>query len=165
MRRLLPAPILSLWLWAIWLFLQGSLAPVDVGVGLLLALVVPWLTERLRPERPRIRAPLTIARLALVVLWDIVLSNIEVARRILGSQSKIRPGFLWLPLDLKDPHGVTTLAGIITMTPGTLSSDLSADRSHLLVHCFHLEDPAAVIARIKARYEAPLRRIFDGVEG
>jgi multicomponent K+:H+ antiporter subunit E len=56
------------------------------------------------------------------------------------------------------------LAGIITMTPGTLSSDLSPDRKHLLVHALHCPDEAAeaaLVADIKARYEAPLMEIFE----
>ena len=106
------------------------------------------------------RRPLLAARLALRVLWDIVLSNIEVARRILGRESRIHPGFVWVPLDIRNGHGIAALAGIITMTPGTLSAELSADRRHLLVHCFNLEDAAATVAQIKRDYETPLREIF-----
>ena len=98
--------------------------------------------------------------LAQRVLWDIVLSNIEVARRILGPERAITPGFLWLPLDLTNLHGITALASIITLTPGTLSAELSEDRRHLLVHCFNLRDAEATVAAIKQRYEAPLKEIF-----
>jgi len=94
------------------------------------------------------------------VLKDIVTSNIEVARLILGRESAIRPDYVWVPLSLTDTHGIVVLAGIVTMTPGTLSADLSPDRSQLLVHAFNIDDPAALIATIKARYEAPLMEIF-----
>jgi multicomponent K+:H+ antiporter subunit E len=80
-RRWLPAPLLSATLLAVWLLLNNTLDPAHVVLGALLAVVVPWFTEPLRPERPRLRRPLVIVRLGLVVLWDIVLSNIEVARR------------------------------------------------------------------------------------
>jgi multicomponent K+:H+ antiporter subunit E len=122
---------------------------------------VPWLTEALRPERPRVRRPLLIAKLGLVVLWDIVLSNIEVARRILGPESAIKPRFVWVPLALTDPHAILTLAGIITMTPGTLSAELSPDRRWLLIHAFNVGDEEALIAQIKSRYEAPLKEIYE----
>ena len=161
MKRLLPAPLLSATLLVVWLLLANTLDPAHIVLGALLAIVVPRFTEELRPERPRIRRPLVIARLALTVLWDIVLSNIEVARRILGPESAIRPRFVWIPLALTDPHAVLSLAGIITMTPGTLSAELSPDGSHLLVHAFNVEDEAALIAQIKARYEAPLKEIFE----
>jgi multicomponent K+:H+ antiporter subunit E len=88
----------------------------------------------------------------------------DVAKRVLGPESAIRPAFVWVPLDIQDPHGIVALAGIITLTPGTLSSDLSEDRRHLLVHALHCEDEAALVADIKARYEAPLRRALGELE-
>jgi len=94
------------------------------------------------------------------VLLDIVLANFEVARRILGPEAALRPRFVWLPLDIRDPYGIAALAGIITLTPGTVSSDLSADRQYLLVHAFNCDDPAALVASIKQRYERPLMEIF-----
>jgi multicomponent K+:H+ antiporter subunit E len=94
------------------------------------------------------------------VLKDIVTSNIDVARLILGRESAIQPRFVWVPLTITDPHGIVALAGIITMTPGTLSAELAPDRSHLLVHAFNVDDEAALIASIKTRYELPLMEIF-----
>jgi multicomponent K+:H+ antiporter subunit E len=99
-------------------------------------------------------------KLALRVLRDIVVSNVEVARRVLGPEAAIKPGFLRVPLDLTDDWAITTLAGIITMTPGTLTADVAADRSYLLVHAFHVDDAEAIIASIKTRYEAPLKEIY-----
>jgi multicomponent K+:H+ antiporter subunit E len=95
-----------------------------------------------------------------MVLKDIVTSNIEVARLILGRESAIRPDYLWLPLAITDAHGIVALAGIVTMTPGTLSAELSPDRRHLLIHALNIDDPAAMIATIKSRYESPLMEIF-----
>ncbi|WP_330970640.1 Na+/H+ antiporter subunit E, partial [Lysobacter sp. A3-1-A15] len=92
--------------------------------------------------------------------WDMLLSNIEVARRILGPERVLTPTFLWLPLELSNIHGITTLASIITLTPGTVSAELSDDRRHLLIHCFNLADAEDMLAIIKARYEAPLKEIF-----
>jgi len=161
MKRRFPAPLLSATLFAVWLLLNNTLDPAQLVLGAALAIVVPWFTETLRPERPRIRKPLLIVRLGLVVLWDIVLSNIEVARRILGPEEAIKPAFVWMPLELTDPHAIVSLAGIITMTPGTLSAELSPDRRHLLVHAFNVDDEAALIAQMKARYEAPLKEIFE----
>jgi len=160
-KRLLPAPLLSATLFLTWLLLNSTVDPAHLVLAAALAVVVPWFTEALRPERPRVRRPLAIVRLGLVVLWDIVLSNIDVARRILGPESAIKPRFVWVPLSLSDPHAILSLAGIITMTPGTLSADLSADRRYLLVHAFNVNDEAALIAQIKARYEAPLKEIFE----
>jgi multicomponent K+:H+ antiporter subunit E len=159
--RLLPAPVLSLVLWASWLMLNESASVGHVLLGAALAIAIPWFTERFRPDRPRLRGPGTVVRLAAVVLFDIVKSNVVVARQVLGPESRLRPAFVWVPLDIRDPHGIVALAGIITLTPGTLSSELSDDRRHLLVHAFNVDDPEALVAEIKQRYEAPLREIFE----
>lgn len=157
--KLLPAPLTSLALVLAWILLNGfSLAHLLLGV--VLAVVIPlWLKPvRSAPSQPRHFG--TMLKLAAIVTIDIFRSNIEVARRILGPEKHIRPGWIWVPLDLTDQQGIAILAGIITTTPGTLSTDLSADRKHLLVHCLHLDDPAEAIAGIKARYERPLLEIF-----
>ncbi len=161
MKRWLPTPLLSATLFATWLLLNNTLDPAHVALAAVLAVAVPRITGRLLPDLPQVRRPLTIAKLALVVLWDIVVSNVEVARRILGPEAAIRPRFVWVPLALTDPHAIVSLAGIITMTPGTLSAELSPDGRHLLVHAFNVDDEAALVAQIKARYEAPLQEIFE----
>ena len=161
LATLVPAPLISAALLATWLLLNGSLSAGHVVLGAALAIIVPWFTQRLRPDSTRLKRPGVALRLAAVVAKDIVLSNIEVARRILGPESAIRPRFVWVPLHIRDPHGIVALAGIVTLTPGTLSSDLSDDRRHLLVHAFNAGDEAALIAEIKTRYEAPLMEIFE----
>jgi multicomponent K+:H+ antiporter subunit E len=158
---LLPAPLITVALVLGWLMLNQSMSAGNLLLGFAFGLAIPWFSERFRPDQPFLSAWGTIVRLGLVVLRDIVMSNIDVARRVLGPESAIRPRFVWVPLDIRDPHGIVALAGIITLTPGTLSSDLRDDRRHLLVHALHCEDEAALVADIKARYEAPLIRIFE----
>jgi len=160
MNRLLPAPGLSITLWTAWLLLNNTLAPGHLVLGALLAWVVPLLVRPLWPDRPRLQRPGIAFRLALVVLRDIVTANMEVARRVLGPELALRPGFVRVPLAIRDPYGIATLAGIITLTPGTLSADLAPDHGHLLVHALHVDDEKALVESIKARYEAPLLEIF-----
>lgn len=166
MKRLFPTPMSSVLVFFVWLLLNNTLDPAHVLLAAFLAFAVPLVTSPMRPGRPRIRNWGVAMRLAAVVMWDIVKSNIEVARRILGPEQAIQPRFVWVPLELKNPHGVLTLAGMITMTPGTISSELSPDHSHLLVHVLHVEGGAAgeasVVDGIKERYERPLIRIFEG---
>lgn len=164
MKRLLPSPLSSAVLFLVWPVLNDAGSLGQWLLGALLAVAIPWFTAPLRDERPTLRRPVAVLRLGAVVLWDIVVSNVAVARRILGREAAIRPGFVWVPLAITDPHGIVALAGIVTMTPGTLSADLSSDRRHLLVHAFDVGDAAGLVATIQARYEAPLRRIFDGVD-
>jgi multicomponent K+:H+ antiporter subunit E len=161
LRKWLPSPLLSLMLWAVWLVLNSSASPGHVLLGALLAVVVPWFTEPLRPERIQPHAPWVLLRLLCTVLWDVVVSNIEVARRILGPQSRIRHSYVWVPLDVTSPHGRIALAIVITMTPGTLSALFSDDGKYLLVHAFNVDDEQALIASIKQRYERPLMEILQ----
>ena len=162
MMRPFPAPTLSVVLFVSWLLLAGSLSAGHVVLALVLAVVIPWWTERLGADRVRIASWGAATRLALIVLYDIVASAVTVARQILGPEERIRPGFVWVPLAIRDAYGTASLASIITMTPGTLSVDLSQDRRHLLVHALHVDDPAELIASIKSRYEQPLMAIFEG---
>lgn len=162
MMQLLPAPLISAALFVSWLGLTGSLAPGHLLLAALLAWAIPWWTRSLRPERTRIHAWPVVLRLSVVVLYDIVASAVTVAGQILGPEDRLMPGFVTVPLSIRDPYGIVSLASIITMTPGTLSVDLSADRERLLVHALHLRDPAALIASIKSRYERPLIAIFEG---
>ena len=165
MRRLLPSPLLSLALFITWPMLNESASAGHLLLGAAMALVLPWLTRAWRPDRPHLRHVGTALKLATTILLDIVKSNITVARLVLGNERHITPRFVWVPLSLRDPHGIVALAGVVTMTPGTLSADLSDDRRHLLVHAFDIDDDAAqaaLVADIKTRFEAPLIRIFEG---
>ncbi len=163
MKFLLPAPGVSIALFVAWLMLNASLSAGQLILGMSLALAIPWSLRRMRPQTPTLARPEVALRLALVVAKDIVVSGLGVARRILGPEAAIRPRFVWLPLAIRDPHGIAALAGIVTMTPGTLSAEISPDRRHLLIHAFDLEDEAALVADIRQRYEVPLRAIFGEV--
>ncbi|GHA85964.1 Na+/H+ antiporter subunit E [Cognatilysobacter bugurensis] len=160
MSRFLPSPPLSIAVLVLWLLLVAEFSAGQLVLGIALAIALPLVAGALQPERAHVRRTRAVFVLLARVLWDIVLSNIEVARRILGPESALTPTFVWLPLDLTNIHGITTLASIITLTPGTVSAELSEDRRHLLIHCFNLDDAEQLLATIKARYEAPLKEIF-----
>nr|WP_295382421.1 Na+/H+ antiporter subunit E [Pseudoxanthomonas sp.] len=160
MKRWIPSWPLSLTIFCFWLLMNSALSWGHAVLALVLAIVVPLFAARLDREFARIGRLRQVPRMLWVLGWDIVRSNIEVARRVLGPESAITPGFIWVPLDIGNIHGVAALTSIITLTPGTLSAVLSDDRRHLLVHVFDLKDPEAVIAQIKQRYEAPLMEIF-----
>jgi multicomponent K+:H+ antiporter subunit E len=160
MNRFLPSPPLSVAVLVLWLLLVAEFSLGQLLLGAVLAIVLPLLAGLLQPERARFGRTAAIVVLVRRVAWDIVLSNIEVARRILGPERAITPGFVWIPLELTNMHGITALASIITLTPGTLSAELTDDHGHLLVHCFNLEDADATVATIKRRYESLLKEIF-----
>jgi multicomponent K+:H+ antiporter subunit E len=160
--RILPHPLLTLTLVVVWQMLINYVTLGTLVFGLILGIVIPLLTAPYWPDRPRLKNPAMIVEFVLIVLWDIVVANIIVARTILFTRNAdMRPTWITVPLDLRTPEAITVLAGTITMTPGTVSSDVAADGRSLLVHCLNAGDPDAVRDDIKHRYERRLKEIFE----
>ena len=162
LARVFPHPILSIVIVVVWLFLQNRFSMGHLLLGSVIGIVVPLFTSSYWPDRPRIRNIPMIVSFILVVLWDIVVSNVIVAYIVLFRKNdSLRSRFITIPLDLRTPEAISLLSGTITMTPGTVSSDLSADGRSLLVHCLETNAPDEVIATIKNRYERRLKEIFE----
>jgi multicomponent K+:H+ antiporter subunit E len=160
-RYVFPHPHLTMMLTGVWLLLVNSVSAGSVVLGLILGIIIPIQTAAYWPDRPVLRNPLKMAAYVLVVLWDIVVANVAVARIILFKRNEdMRPAWIVVPLELTSPEAITVLAGTITMTPGTVTAMLSADHRSLLVHCLDTDDPDAVRDEIKSRYERRLMEIF-----
>ncbi|MGO3927017.1 Na+/H+ antiporter subunit E [Rhodopseudomonas pseudopalustris] len=161
MMKVLPHPVLTLVIAAVFVALMNSVSLGNVLLGLVLGIVIPLFTSPYWPVRPTIRNPLMIVEYCAIVVWDIVVSNVQVAAWVLFRRSaSLQSQFIVVPLDITSPEAIVLLAGTITMTPGTVSADLSADGSAILVHCLHTTDPAGAVAQIKTRYERRLQEIF-----
>jgi multicomponent K+:H+ antiporter subunit E len=160
-RRLLPHPTLTLVLAVLWMLLVNSFTPGALVLGLILGVLIPLFTARFWPAKAPIRSWRAAVGYGLVVMWDIVVANVQVAYLILFRRNdRLATRWVVVPLDVRLPEAITVLAGTITMTPGTVSADLSADGRSLLVHCLDAPDPHAVVAQIKRRYEDRLKEIF-----
>ncbi|HET9865446.1 MAG TPA: Na+/H+ antiporter subunit E [Steroidobacteraceae bacterium] len=156
------SPTLVVALTALWLLLNQTLAPAHILLGVVLAVAMARFGSKLRPLQARMRRADVAARLVIVVLWDIIASNLHVALIVLGVvRREIRSGFLRIPLELRDPHGLAGLAMIVTATPGTVWAGLSDAGDVLTLHVLDLRDEAGLIQSIKQRYEQPLMRIFE----
>jgi multicomponent K+:H+ antiporter subunit E len=162
MRRLFPAPLLSLALVALWLVLTNPYGLGSWLMALVLGFAVPLLTQSLRPTPVRFSHPWVAFKLLVRVGGDVIDWNLRVMRGTLGRGERMpRGGFITVPLDLRDPNGLAVLAAIMCVIPGTIWSEIALDRSALLVHIFDLKDEAQEVALIKARYERPLMEIFE----
>lgn len=160
--RLVPSPLVAIACALVFVLLINDISLGAVLLGAVIGLVVSALTARYWPGRPRVKKPLAVIAYLVVVARDIVVSNIDVARLVLFRRgSDLHSQFITIPLDLRSPEAIAALAGTITLTPGTLSADVSADGRALLVHCLNVDDPAAVVADIKDRYERRLKEIFE----
>ena len=156
-------PLLFLSLVVIWLLLNQSVALGHIVLGAVLSAVLCWLSAELRPLQPRVRRPWLAAVVAVLVLVDIVRSNVGVFRIVLGlvRDREVKSGFVRVPLDLRDPHGIAVLATIVTSTPGTVWVDLDPEGRFVTLHVLDLRDEKEWIRWIKDRYERHLMRMFE----
>ncbi len=162
MKRYLNLLILPAALLAVWLLLNDSLSPGQIVLGAILAALLAWAASALRPLRSSPKHLPTVLRLCAHVAIDITKSNIAVARIIwLGARANASPGFIKIPLRIRDAHGLAALACIVTYTPGTVWSDYSEEDGLLTLHVLDLQDEAEWFETIQQRYESPLMEIFE----
>lgn len=158
--RLFPMPLHSVLLFTIWLLLNNTLAPGHIVLATFLAIAIPLITSGLQTPQPSFRKPLHTLRYALLVVWDIIVANFEVALLVIGRNKKLAPAFIAVPLDIRHEFPITILASTVSLTPGTVSAEVSEDNQWLYVHVLHMTDKDALISLIKQRYERPLMEIF-----
>jgi multicomponent K+:H+ antiporter subunit E len=161
MTRLVPFPIASASALVLWLLLNQTVSLGHILLGGAVSLVGGWALAALGPPKARPRRLSVIFRLSALVFADIVRSNVAVAGIILGlERRRWTSGFVEIPLELRHPYGLATLACIITSTPGTLWVDFNEASGTLTIHVLDLVDKAQWIRTIKGRYEALLLEIF-----
>jgi multicomponent K+:H+ antiporter subunit E len=146
-----------------WLLLAEYFSPGQFLLGLGVSALMVFGLRAVRPVHPRLRRPSRAVLLFGRVFVDILRSNYNVARIVLGltGDREIRSGFVGIPLRLRDPHGLATLAAIVTSTPGTVWSDLSEDGATLTLHVLDLTDEKVWIDTVQQRYERLLMEIFE----
>lgn len=160
-KRWFSHPALSLLLFAVWLILQQSLGLAHLLLAAAFAWTLPRLLHGFMGPTLRPRKLGLILRFTLIVLLDIVKSNLAVARLVLAPRARPEPAWVRVTLDLRQPGAIMLLATIITTTPGTVSCVVDDDAHEIWVHALDCADPAAMAAEIKARYELPLLEIFE----
>jgi multicomponent K+:H+ antiporter subunit E len=161
LKRLFPHPWLTLCLLLTWLLLMNDVSPGNILLGAVLGCAISFVVgEGLWLTPVHFGRPWVLMRLAVHVLIDIVVANVEVALLVLGPSKRLRPAFIEVALDSTHEIALTALISIVSLSPGTLCAELSDDRTRLIVHVLDLDDEAAIVAQIKTRYEAPLMEIF-----
>lgn len=159
--RLLPMPIHSLLLFVVWLLLNNTVAPGHLVLATFLALTIPLLTSGMQNPQPSFHKPLVTLRYIVMVFGDIIVANFDVVFLVVGPSKKLNPAFIAVPIDIKHELPITVLASTVSLTPGTVSAEISADKQWLYVHVLHLTNKEELIALIKHRYEKPLKEIFE----
>lgn len=159
--RWLPHPVLSLSLLLIWLALNTSVQPGHLLLGAGLGIGLPLLARPYWPDRPPFHRLPLLWRLFFQVNWDILIACATVATLTFTRRSaSLEPQFAAIPLDCEDPYARVLLVSIVTVTPGSLVVDFDHEHGQILVHWLHEPDPEQAVARIKSRYEMPLKEIL-----
>ncbi|MFH7808262.1 MULTISPECIES: Na+/H+ antiporter subunit E [unclassified Acinetobacter] len=157
--RWLPHPFVSVVVALSWLMLAHSVEAASLVMAVLLGIFIPRFIKPFIAYTPNIEWKSAV-KLLFVVLYDIVMSNITVAKQVLGPIDRLQPKWFRVPLETQHEEVNTLLAMIITTTPGTVSAGIDQDRGDILVHALSTDDADAEIQNIKARYEKPLMQIF-----
>jgi multicomponent Na+:H+ antiporter subunit E len=146
----------------IWAALTGDFGPLNLMVGFAIGYATLWLTKRPLDGEAYFRKSRKLVKFVFFVFWELVLANIKVARMVLTTPVEaMRPGIIAVPLDVKSDAAITMLANLITLTPGTLSLDVSDDRQVLYVHTIELADAEAFRQSTKHGFERLVREVFE----
>lgn len=161
MTRFLPYPILTACLAVMWLLLAGFTSG-QLVLAVLVAMGSAQALKALGEASPPVKRWILVAKFTGVVLYDIIRSNVAVASIVLsGARRPPKSGFITMPLKLRNPTGLATLAVVLTSTPGTAWLDYNSTRRELLIHVFDLVDEEVWVNQILNRYEKPLLEIFE----
>ena len=157
---MLPYPLITLAVVIMWLLLNG-LSPGQVVLGILVGVFSSWALASLRPEKPKFAKWYLFPKLLAYVLWDVLLSNLEVAAAVLrGGRGKYPSGFVTLPVETKSGTVLSLMAIIVTCIPGSVWLEYDSNRNTVLIHVFSLENEAKWRDTFKNRHERLLLEIF-----
>ncbi|HEV8033267.1 Na+/H+ antiporter subunit E [Yoonia sp.] len=154
--------LLNLLLAVIWASLWGSLTLFQLVAGFVVGFVTLWIAQPLLggPNGYYLRA-YRIVRLALYFIYDLCVSSIRVAYDVLTPTDYSNPKILEMPLDVQSDIEILLVTNLISLTPGTLSLDVTPDRKTLIVHAMFADDPDAVIASLKNGMERMVKEVFE----
>ncbi|MEZ5328754.1 MAG: Na+/H+ antiporter subunit E [Verrucomicrobiales bacterium] len=161
MKKLFPSPWLSVALWSIWLLVNNTFAAGHMVLGGVLAILIPFATSAFWSEPIRLRSPGLAIQYAGRLALDIFTANLQVAIWIIRPSHRLQPAFIHYELELRSPLAISVLANTISLTPGTVSCDLSSDQRFLLIHCLHVDDADELVRQIHERYEQPLLEVIQ----
>lgn len=151
---------LNLALALIWAGISGVFTPGNILIGFVLGFFILIFSDRATDERSHIILAARAVDFAVFFLWDLILANVRMAYVVLFPSGKMRPGIIAVPLDAKSDLEITLVANLISLTPGTLSIDVSTDRKTLYIHEMFIDDVETLRSDVKLHYERRLLRVL-----
>ena len=153
--------LLNIMLALAWAALLEEFSLINLAAGFGLGYAMLWLMRYIMDTTSYFTKAGQIFRLLRLFTWELILSNLRVAYSVLAPLDKMQPGIVAIPLDLKANGEITLLANMITLTPGTLSLDVSDDRRVLYVHGMHINDLEGFKQDIKGGFERVVAEAFE----
>ncbi len=144
----------------VWTAITGELSLGNLLIGFLLGYIILLFQQEVVGESTYYRKLPQLIGFTLYFVKEVIVSSLRVARDVVTPQHTARPGIIALPLDARSDFEISTLASVITLTPGTLSLDVSADRATLYVHCMFVDDPDEMKRSIKNGLERKLLEVL-----
>jgi multicomponent Na+:H+ antiporter subunit E len=132
--------LLNILLALAWVALTGEFSPANLVVGFVFGYATLWIAQRLEGRTAYFRKVGKVIGFGFFFAWEIIEANLRVAYDVLSPRQRISPGIIAIPLDAKTDDEITLLANLITLTPGTLSLDVSEDKKVLYIHAMYVED-------------------------
>lgn len=157
MRSLMLNVILAL----VWAALLGQFTTGNLIAGFVLGYLALWAMQDVLGASTYFIKVRQIITLVLVFLWALIQSNVRVAFSVLAPFDKMSPAIVAIPLDIESDAEITLLANMITLTPGTLSIDVSNNRKVLYVHGMHVYNLEAFKREIKEGFERRVKEAFE----
>lgn len=153
--------LLNLILAFLWTALTADFRAENIALGFVFAFGIIALTSRIWGDSPYARKSWLLVKFMAFIVWEILISNFRVASDVLRFKLKNRPGVIAIPLDAKTDFEITLIANLISLTPGTLTLDVSTDKSMLFVHTMFADDAQAQRDTLKNDIEKRILRICE----
>jgi multicomponent Na+:H+ antiporter subunit E len=154
--------LLTLALALVWTTLTGTFTLPNLIFGLMIGLMPTWLFRDRLASRGNVKRIGKIAHLVILLHYELFASALRVALLVVtpNLKGRLRPGFVAYPLSVTSAGEIALLANLITLTPGTLSVDVSDDRKFLFIHALDAADPSQVIQDIATGFEVRVKEVF-----
>jgi multicomponent Na+:H+ antiporter subunit E len=159
----MTAAFLVVLLALLWAGITGNFSGLNLLFGGVLGGVAVLLLRNKLTSRRSLRKARRAISLLLLFLWELMVSAVKVALVVLRPDlgKAIRPALVAVPLTVQTDAEITLLANLITLTPGTLSVDVSPDRKVLYVHALSMGSRETLIRDIQNGFEAKVREVFE----
>ena len=152
--------VLNLLLALAWIALTGRFTPINLIIGFALGYILLWIMQRSGKPSIYFLKGRQVVHFILFFVWEVIVANLRVAYDVLTPRQRMTPGIVAIPLDAETDGEITILANLITLTPGTLSLDVSEDRRVLFIHAMYIQDVDQFKESIKKELERRLLEVL-----